>query len=181
MRIGEPQGVAGRHCWQRGFTYLLLLFVLVIGGIGLSALGEVARQRAWREQEAELQFRGTEIASAIASYVDASPGTSRTLPARIDDLLEDRRSGRVVRHLRQWRPDPLGGRWVLLAPGEGGCSASLRPAGQAIGISGVRSDSRRLLLRREGDEAKPACELVFHHQTFLLKSPSPPAAIAVSP
>lgn len=154
---------------------------MVIGGIGLAALGEQARQRALREQETELAFRGAEIASAIASYVDAGPGASRALPASIDDLLEDRRSGRVVRHLRQVRPDPLGGGWVWLAPGEQGCSAPARPSGRAIGFSGVRSASTRPLLRRESNAPKLACDLVFNHDAFRLPSGKPAPRIAVSP
>lgn len=181
MPTGEAHRARRGRRGERGFTYLLLLFALVIGGIGLSALGEQARQRAWREQEAELKFRGEEIARAIASYADASPGGSRALPSSIDDLLEDRRSGRVVRHLRQWRPDPLGGRWVLLGPGEPGCSAPAAPPGRPAGISGVRSDSSRPLLRREGEGPKPACDLVFHHQASR-PSPAPGRVdIAVSP
>lgn len=166
---------------ERGFTYLLLLFAMVIGGIGLSALGEQARQRALRDQEVELQFRGEEIARAIASYVDAGPGASRALPASIEDLLEDRRSGHVVRHLRQWRPDPLGGRWRLLGPGEAGCSVPARPDGRAVGLSGVRSDSRRPLLRRERDEPQLACDKVFDHRTYLMNAAPAAAGIAVSP
>lgn len=154
MRIGRA---------QRGFTYLLLLFALVIGGIGLAAVGEQARTRALREQEAELAFRGAEIARAIASYADAGPAGSHALPRGVDELLEDRRSGRVVRHLRQLRADPLGAGWVWLAPGERGCSAPPR-SGTTAGLSAVRSASARLLLRREGREAQAACDLLFRHE-----------------
>ncbi|WP_457393613.1 type II secretion system protein [Roseateles sp. P5_E1] len=167
MRIGKA---------QTGFTYLLLLFAMAIGGIGLAALGEQARQRALREQEAELAFRGAEIARAIASYVDADPAGNRALPPSVDALLEDRRSGRVVRHLRQLRSDPLGGDWVWLAPGEGGCSAVAPRGSSALGWSGVRSASSRLLLKRESQQAKPACELVFRHEAY-----RPAAPILASP
>lgn len=160
MRIGRA---------QRGFTYLLLLFILAIGGIGLAALGEQARTRALREQEAELQFRGAEIARAIASYVDASPAGSRTLPRSVDDLLEDRRSGRPVRHLRQLRADPVGGGdWVWLAPGDGGCGSPARRDPATAGLAAVRSASPRLLFRREGDKAQPACEQIFRHEAHRL-------------
>lgn len=177
-----PTGSARRHkARERGFTYLLLLFALAIGGIGLAALGEQARQRALREQEAELQFRGAEIAAAIASYVDADPSGNRQLPRDVSDLLEDRRSGRIVRHLRQWRPEPLGGTWVLLGPGEGGCAAGAPPSRTAVGVSGVRSDSVRPLLRRDGDAPKRACDRVFHHQAYRTTAGAARTAIAVSP
>lgn len=155
--------------------------MLVIGGIGLAALGEQARQRALREQEAELAFRGAEIASAIASYVDASPGGSRTLPRSIDDLLEDRRSGRVVRHLRQLRPDPIGVGWIWLAPGEGGCSGTPRAGPQALGLAGVRSSGDRLLLRRDGPQAMQACDWVFRHEAYAQPSRAAQAGSSVSP
>ncbi|WP_457356102.1 type II secretion system protein [Roseateles sp. P5_D6] len=155
---------------QKGFTYLLLLFVLAIGGIGLAALGEQARTRALREQEAELAFRGAEIARAIASYVDAGPAGGRALPPSVDALLQDRRSGHIVRHLRQLRSDPLGGDWVWLAPGEGGCSATTRST-RAAGLSAVRSASQRLLLKRDSEQAKPACDLVFRHEAYRQAKP----------
>lgn len=180
MPTGERPSRGGRTR-QRGFTYLLLLFMLVIGGIGLAALGEQARQRALREQEAELAFRGAEIASAIASYVDASPGGSRALPRSVDDLLEDRRSGRVVRHLRQLRPDPIGDGWVWLAPGEGGCSGAPRNAPRSLGVAGVRSSGERLLLRRDGPQARPACDWLFQHEAHALAPRAAQAASSVSP
>lgn len=165
----------GRHRRAAGFTYLLLLFALATGSIGLAALGEQARQRALREQEAELWFRGEEIARAIASYVEAGPGASRSLPTRVDDLLDDRRSGRSVRHLRRLRSDPLGGEWVWLAPGDGGCQAAPRFGPRAAGLSGVRSSSTRPLLRRLDDKPTPACELVFRHDAFRRTLGQPPS------
>ena len=183
VRLLPPEGAlapwggpAALGSCQRGFTYLLLLFGLAIGGIGLAALGESARNRALREQEAELAFRGAEIARAIASYADASPAGSRALPQRVDDLLEDRRSGRVVRHLRQLRADPLGTEWVWLAPGEGGCSKAPPRSSSARGLSAVRSASTRPLLRREADAPKPACDLVFRHEAHR-PAAAPPVAV----
>lgn len=180
MPTGERRR-RGRRPPQRGFTYLLLLFMLVIGGIGLAALGEQARQRALREQETELAFRGAEIAGAIASYVDAGPGGSRALPRSVDDLLEDRRSGRVVRHLRQLRPDPIGDGWIWLSPGEGGCSSATRRGPKALGLGGVRSSGDRLLLRRDGAEARPACDWLFLHEAYTPPARPAQAASSVSP
>lgn len=142
----------------------MLLFAMAIGGVGLAALGEKAHLRALREQEAELRFRGDEIARAIASYVDAGPAGSRALPGTVDELLEDRRTGRPVRHLRQWRGDPLGGEWIWLHPGDAGCGAPVPRPDRAQGLVGVRSSSTRLLLRRTTDKPAMACELLFHFQ-----------------
>lgn len=166
---------------QQGFTYLLLLFAMTLGGIGIAAIGEQARTRALREQEVELAFRGAELARAIASYVDAGPAGARTLPRGVEDLLEDRRSGRIVRHLRQLRADPLGGGWVWLAPGEGGCSAPPARGARAMGLSAVRSAGQRPLLRRQADAPKPACDLVFHHEAHRPAASKPAANLPVSP
>ena len=111
MPIGDAQARQpfrsrrpGRGWRHRGFTYLLLLFAMAMGGVGLAALGEQARHRALREQEDELAFRGTEIARAIASYVAAGPVGSRTLPRTVDDLLEDRIKRGFDTLIRPWQP-----------------------------------------------------------------------------
>lgn len=102
---------------SRGFTYLLLLFVLALGGIGLAALGERASLQVQRDKEAELRFRGQAIARAIASYWQATPGPVKQYPRSFDELLEDRRGLVPQRHLRQVYADPFTGRpdWVLVA------------------------------------------------------------------
>jgi type II secretory pathway pseudopilin PulG len=112
MRIGRA-GRAG----SQGFTYLWLLFVVALGGVALAALGQRQQTLQQREREAELRFRGAAIASAIASYVRASPaGATHSLPQRLEDLLEDRRSGALQRHLRRLYVDPFTGRadWTLI-------------------------------------------------------------------
>ena len=56
----------------------------------------------------------------IPPQTSVAEGQAR-LPMRLEDLLEDRRSGEVQRHLRRiWR-DPLTGRaeWGLVREGEG--------------------------------------------------------------
>jgi type II secretory pathway pseudopilin PulG len=125
MRIGKPKR-------DRGFTYLWLLFVIAAS----AALAAAGLQR-WqtvveREREAEQMFRGQQIAAAIGRYRDATPG--KTLPRSLDELLEDRRSGAVKRHLRRLYTDPGTGKadWELLTDRSGGITAlrsrSQRPA-----------------------------------------------------
>lgn len=156
----------------RGFTYGLLLFAIAVGGIGLAALGEQARLRMQREREVELRFRGAELARAIASYVQAGPADSRALPARVEDLLDDRRSGRSVRHLRRLYVDPLApphaaswpnGGWDWLPLGVSGCDDV---PGLPVGIAAVRSRSKTPLLAG-GLEGRLACDLVFRHDAHL--------------
>ncbi len=101
---------------ERGFTYLWLLFVVALGGVALAALGQRQQTVQQREREAELRFRGEAIAKAIGSYMRAGPGGANGLPQRLEDLLEDKRSGKVQRHLRRLYADPFTGRadWLLI-------------------------------------------------------------------
>ncbi len=165
MRTGRPK--PGR---SRGFTYLWLLFVMALGGVALAALGQRQQSLQQREREAELRFRGEAIAKALASYARATPPGANPLPQRLEDLLEDRRSGSTRRHLRRLYADPFTGRadWALQigqispagpAPGaeregaglsQGPISSTLQPQaqGQALrsGIVAVRSRARQLLM-----------------------------------
>jgi type II secretory pathway pseudopilin PulG len=99
---------------QRGFTYLLVLFFVAISAAALAALGQAWQNTAERERERELDFRGSEIARAIASYRRATAGLAQS-PRSLDDLLEDRRGPVLRHHLRQLYADPFTGKadWVL--------------------------------------------------------------------
>lgn len=120
---------------QRGFTYLMLLWWVALSGLMLAAMAQSWTLDARRAREAELIWRGEQFRVAIEAYasVPVAEGESR-LPGRLEDLLEDRRSGEVQRHLKRiWR-DPLTGRaeWGLVREGEG----------ESGGIAGVHSLSR---------------------------------------
>lgn len=106
---------------QRGFTYLLLLFALAAGAAGLAALGERASTAVQRERERELMFRGNAIVDAIASYWSATPGDTKQLPHTLEELAEDRRGPRPLRHLRRIYADPFTGRsdWVAVLSEDG--------------------------------------------------------------
>ena len=105
-------GSRGRR--QAGFTYLLVLFFVAISAAALAALGEAWQNAAERERERELEFSGSEIARAIASYRQATAGLEQ-YPHSLDDLLEDRRGAITRHHLRQRYADPFTGQadWVL--------------------------------------------------------------------
>lgn len=62
----ELQGRLLRN--QRGVTYLMVMFAIVLMGISLSVVGKQWVIAAKREHEAELLFRGTRIQNAIARY-----------------------------------------------------------------------------------------------------------------
>lgn len=53
---------------QLGFTYIGVLMLVAIAGIGLAGVGIVWHQDAQREREKELLFIGDEYRQAIGSY-----------------------------------------------------------------------------------------------------------------
>ena len=132
---------------ERGFTYLGLLFFVAITAAGLAALGQSWSTAAQRERERELEFRGNEIARAIASYMKTSPGMAQ-YPSSLDDLIADRRGAKTRHHLRRAYIDPFTGKpdWVLVAD----------PANPQA-FSALHSRSERPLLRRlQTDGLAPA-------------------------
>lgn len=131
---------------QRGFSYLGLLFFVAITAAALAALGQSWSTAAQRERERELEFRGSEIARAIASYVKASPAQPGQNPRSLDDLLIDRRGVKTIHHLRRAYADPFTGKpdWVLVS----------EPS-QPQGFTAVHSRSERELLRSLSPEGLP--------------------------
>jgi type II secretory pathway pseudopilin PulG len=91
---------------QGGFTYLGVLFLLVLLGLGLAGTGEAWSVASRRAREKELLWVGNQYARAIRSYYMQSPGT-RQFPSQLEDLLEDRRFPEPRRHLRQLYADPI--------------------------------------------------------------------------
>lgn len=117
----------GEHRQRRavpshGFTYLVLLFVLALGAAGLGTLATQWQAATQREREAELLFRGTQIAQALGRYAAATPEGSPKAPPELDALLEDRRSSPPLQHLRRLYADPFTGQpdWLLLRDAQGG-------------------------------------------------------------
>lgn len=110
MRTGDRS----RRGPRRGFVYLALLGVLALGGAALASVGTAWSTAAQREREAELRFRGEQIRQAIGRY--RASGAQREWPTTLADLLEDRRGGEPVHHLRRLWVDPFTGRpdWELI-------------------------------------------------------------------
>src|SRR4029453_6215729 len=90
---------------QGGFTYMAFLLFIALAGAGLAAYGELASHAVQREKEAELLFRGEQYRDAIASYYKKE----QRYPAKLADLLEDKRYPMPVRHLRRLYLDPITG------------------------------------------------------------------------
>lgn len=130
MRTGEP----GRR--QRGYTYLLVLFMAAALGLFAAQAGVVWQLAAQREREAELLAIGREFARALASYAAETPTGTPRWPTVLEDLVEDRRFPVPRRHLRRIYRDPFTSRaqWGVVREGSA--------------IVGVHSLSERVPIRR---------------------------------
>ncbi len=100
---------------EQGFTYLSLLFIIVLMGLAASVTGQVWSKVAQREKEAELIFRGAEIMRAIGGYYQSSPG-AKSYPKTLEDLTKDSRYPGTKRYLRRIYEDPFTGKadWVAI-------------------------------------------------------------------
>lgn len=109
-----------RPAAQGGFTYLGVLFLVVLLGLGLSGAGQLWSISSQRAKEKELLWVGQQYARALKAYHARSPGTKR-YPQELAELLEDRRFPTPVRHLRQLYRDPLTGSqdWGLVKTPDG--------------------------------------------------------------
>ena len=115
-----PSGKRPRH--EQGYTYLAMLVAVAVMSAGLAATGDVWSHAAKREKEAELLFIGQQFRQAIAFYYEQSPGAAKQYPAKLEDLLEDKRFPTSRRHLRRLYADPMTGQpdWgIIEAPGGG--------------------------------------------------------------
>lgn len=100
-----------------GFTYLTVLVLVVIMGIGLSGAGRYWATTMKREREAELLFRGDRIRRALEAYHRFGGW-----PRELSEMTADRRVPVVRRFLRKVYRDPMteDGRWTpILGPGGG--------------------------------------------------------------
>lgn len=131
----------GRACLGRtaqgGFVWYFALFILATSAIGVLALGANWLDVSHREREKELIRVGDLYVSALRSYVNSTSSPVPLYPNNLSDLLEDRRSELLRRHLRRLLPDPITGQhdWILIRNAQGG-------------IIGLHSKSTRMPLLR---------------------------------
>lgn len=92
---------------QRGFSYLLLLFAVAALGVAAAGSALMWTTLSQTERERELLFIGGEFSRALQRYYDASPAEPKAYPARLEDLLEDKRHQVPMRHLRKIYVDPM--------------------------------------------------------------------------
>jgi hypothetical protein len=108
---------SARRRGAHGFAYLWLLFLVAALGVSLAAGGVLWELRVRREKEADLLAIGNEFRRAIGDYYRLTPQAAKELPAKLDDLVLDRRGPAPRRHLRRIYRDPLTGQaaWGLVA------------------------------------------------------------------
>lgn len=128
--------MGARASTQQGFTFLGLLFAVVIIGLMLTVAGRVWQTTVKREREAQLLWVGHAYRIAIASYY----AFGHRYPATLQNLLTDDRFPVPKHHLRRLYPDPMTGNadWTLL-----------RTPDQS-GIQGVASSSQAAPIKRDG-------------------------------
>ncbi len=152
MPNGDTVVRSGAAQCQRGFTYLLLLFMMAVVGAGFATVGEQWAIAGQREREAELLFRGAQFSQALASWRDAARAGQPMAPLSLQDLLVDVRDSPPRHHLRRLFTDPFTGQadWDLLLDAQGRVTAvasrSRQPALRRVAVS----------LRDGADDQSPA-------------------------
>jgi type II secretory pathway pseudopilin PulG len=108
--------VAGAFRRERGFTYIGVLVLVALMGIGLAAAGQVWHTAAKREKERELLFIGQEFRLALYRYAKHTPGKEKRAPMSLEELLQDPRYPGIQRYLRKIYVDPMTGgtEWGLI-------------------------------------------------------------------
>ena len=91
----------------RGFTYLTVMFAVVLLGLAASVAAHQWKTVVKREKEAELLFRGGELRRAIFTYCATSRPGMMHCPSSLDDLLKDPGSPSGKRYIRRVYKDPI--------------------------------------------------------------------------
>lgn len=106
---------AGRNAGAAGFTYIGVLVLVAMMGMGLALTGELWHTAQKREKEQELLFIGNQFRRAIAMYSANGGGNLQ----RLEDLLRDPRVPGMRRYLRRIYHDPMtgGSEWGLIKSG----------------------------------------------------------------
>lgn len=112
--VKTKTSTAGKVKSSEGYTYLVMLAVVVIMGISAEATTHLTSTILKREKEQELLFRGQAYIKAIESYY-LSGKTIKSFPQSLDDLIKDSRYLQR-KHIRKIYPDPFTKKadWVLI-------------------------------------------------------------------
>lgn len=116
---------------EAGFSYVIVLFLVAALSVASVRALEYTMTKERREKEAELIWRGMAYREAIRKYYENSPGSAKSYPQELQDLLYDARLVRPSRPLRKLYPDPFSGRqWGVMRNEDG----------RVIGVYSVSKD-----------------------------------------
>jgi type II secretory pathway pseudopilin PulG len=157
-----PSGrlAALRYRQQRGVTFIGLLVLIALFGLGAVGGARILASTERAQKENELIYIGNQYRNAIQRYYQAGPNAG-TFPPTLEDLLLDKRSPVVLRHLRRIYIDPITGKakWGFVRAPNGG-------------IMGVYSLSEREPMKRTKFEpADASIELVVKNKLTALNMP----------
>ena len=119
-KVKTKISTVGKINTTNGFTYLVVLAVVVVMGVSAEATVRLTSTIIKREKEQELLFRGQAYINAIQSYY-LSGKTTKSFPKKLEDLLKDSRYIQK-RHIRKLYSDPFTNKsdWMLIRNKNGG-------------------------------------------------------------
>jgi hypothetical protein len=154
---------------QRGYAYLLVMFLLALLIVGTMAVVPNALIEGRREQEKEMIWRGEQYKRGIRLYVSHRTNAQHRLPTSLDVLVKGVPG---VHFLRQAYKDPMNkkdGSWRLIYVGPSGqLIGSTRPPGQNLAIPGF------------GTQAAPPAGSQQNQSSFN-NSPNGPLSLSTQP
>lgn len=106
---------------ETGFSYVIVMFlVAVLSVVSVRAL-ETTLTRERRDKEAQLLEVGSAYLAAIRQYYQDAPGSVKSYPMELEDLLHDTRQTRPRRPLRKLYRDPItgSGGWGVVRDADG--------------------------------------------------------------
>lgn len=96
-----------RSLGQAGFSYLFVMFTVVVMGLTVSVAMRQWKTEIRREKEAELLFRGDEIRRGIELYYLTARAGFNAYPRKLEELIKDPNSSATRRYLRKLYKDPI--------------------------------------------------------------------------
>ena len=162
------RGLNNSRSSERGFSYVVLMFAIVLIGLGMTVAARQWKTMVQRELEADLLSKGIEIQNALMLY-SAAMKAGRVIPGEVypQSLAELTRLPKPF--LRKIYTEPVGhGEWELVRAPTGG-------------IMGVRSKSKQKPIRQH--DFPPAVRHFDSKPTYydwVFQHPNPSAGMAVA-
>lgn len=117
VMVKRQISIAGKANKQCGFSYIVVLLLIIIVSISAQVASTLSSTLIQREKEQELLFRGNAYVQAIKSYYYAIPNKP-SYPSRLSDLENDPRFLHKP-HIRKLYKEPITGKWSLITNRDG--------------------------------------------------------------